>query len=326
DDVLQFAFLTGVSKFTKTSIFSGLNNLYDITLEKKFATICGYTDKELQTNFAEYLDGIDLQEVKKWYNGYCWDIDEPTLYNPYDVLKFLNSKKFKSHWFESGTPSFLIQLIQEKHYYLPDLESVIADDTLLSTFDIEDTPIISLLWQTGYLTIKNQFTDENNYLYYELQYPNFEVEKTLNSILFRSIWHNNPVQFSISFLNALRQQSITTIEQHLKSLFAGISYSFSQNIQNYEGFYGSVIYSFFKGLGLNAIIEDHTNIGRIDLSLLLKESIYLFEFKLKHHQENPLQQIKSKKYYEKYSLHSKPIYLIGIVFDPQQKNICQFEW
>ncbi|GIV43450.1 MAG: hypothetical protein KatS3mg035_0573 [Bacteroidia bacterium] len=164
DEYLRFVFLTGVSKFSKTSLFSGLNNLEDITLSKKYANICGYTHDDLLHYFQDYLQNVDLEEVKRWYNGYCWDIQTPKVYNPFDVLLFLeNECQFKNYWFETGNPSFLIKLLQERSYYLPDLENVRADETLLSTFDVNDIPIEALLWQTGYLTIKNQIQDLWNY-------------------------------------------------------------------------------------------------------------------------------------------------------------------
>ncbi|GIV42911.1 MAG: hypothetical protein KatS3mg035_0034 [Bacteroidia bacterium] len=179
DEYLRFVFLTGVSKFSKTSLFSGLNNLEDITLSKKYANICGYTHEDLLHYFQDYLQNVDLEEVKRWYNGYCWDIQTPKVYNPFDVLLFLeNECQFKNYWFETGNPSFLIKLLQERSYYLPDLENVRATDTLLSTFDIEKISIVSLLWQTGYLTIKNQFS--LGIIRYELSYPNYEVEQSLN--------------------------------------------------------------------------------------------------------------------------------------------------
>ncbi|GIV43192.1 MAG: ATPase AAA [Bacteroidia bacterium] len=329
DEYLRFVFLTGVSKFSKTSLFSGLNNLEDITLSKKYANICGYTHDDLLHYFQDYLQNVDLEEVKRWYNGYCWDIQTPKVYNPFDVLLFLeNECQFKNYWFETGNPSFLIKLLQERSYYLPDLENVRADETLLSTFDVNDIPIEALLWQTGYLTIKNQIQTYGTILY-ELQYPNFEVEHSLNQTLIKYFTKDTRLQIinlSYESLLSLDKGELDKLEKILRSLFSGISYSYSQHIKDYEGFYGSVVYAFFKGLGLNCIIEDHTSIGRIDLTLKITNKIYIFEFKMVQHKEKPIEQIKKNKYYEKYLNEGKAIYLIGMVLDPENKNLTAFEW
>lgn len=328
DEVLQFAFLTGVSKFTKTSIFSGLNNLWDITLEKEFATICGYTHEDLLNDFSEYLEGIDLEEVKRWYNGYCWDIEEPKVYNPFDILKFLHNKKYRAYWFETGTPTFLIKLFQAKEYYVPDLEQTVADIQLLSTFDIDNLPIVSVLWQTGYLTIHQAIT-QYNITRYRLSYPNFEVEQSFNQVLL-SLFVDSSISQEGSLVYdtivALDAGDIDRFKSYLETLFSGVSYTYSEHIKSYEGFYGSMIYCFFKGLGLHCITEDITNRGKIDLTLLMRERIYLFEFKMAHHKQGALEQVKKKKYYEKYLNSGKELYLIGLIFDYESKNITAFEW
>lgn len=327
DANLQFVFLTGVSKFSKTSIFSGLNHLNDITLNKQYANLCGYTHEELLYYFKDYLQNVDLEQVQKWYNGYCWDVEKPKVYNPFDILLFLeNDKKFKNYWFESGNPSFLMQMLKEKNYYLPYLENLVVDEELLNTFDVENIPIESLLWQTGYLTIKNQIIEENYNYYYELSYPNYEVARTLNSTWWKIYFETNPNQLSLNVIKTLKNGNLEELNLQLQSLFSGISYSYSQHLKNYEGFYGSVVYAFFKGIGLECIAEDYTNIGRIDLTLKIKEKIYIFEFKMVQHNEKPLEQIKRKKYYEKYLNQGKEIYLVGMILDPENKNLMAFEW
>jgi hypothetical protein len=183
-----------------------------------------------------------------------------------------------------------------------------------------------LLWQTGYLTIKNQIQEETFYSYYELSYPNYEVERTLNSEVWKSFYNRNMLQLNIDVIQSLKTEQLEVFSKHLHALFSGISYSYSQHIKDYEGFYGSVVYAFFKGLGLNCIIEDHTNIGRIDLTLKITNKIYIFEFKMVQHKEKPIEQIKKNKYYEKYLNEGKSIYLVGMVLDPENKNLTAFEW
>ncbi len=177
DEYLKFAFLTGVSKFGKISSFSGL----DITLDPRYGTLSGYTEKELAETFQDRLEGVNLEEVRRWYNGYSWLGEK--VYNPFDILLFLREKQFRPYWFETGTPSFLIQLLQEKKYYLPDLENLKASELLLGSFEIERIPIETLLFQTGYLTITGTLEFEDQRIF-ELAYPNKEVKISLmNSFL-----------------------------------------------------------------------------------------------------------------------------------------------
>ncbi|GIV43451.1 MAG: hypothetical protein KatS3mg035_0574 [Bacteroidia bacterium] len=162
-----------------------------------------------------------------------------------------------------------------------------------------------------------------------MQYPNFEVEHSLNQTLIKYFTKDTRLQIinlSYESLLSLDKGELDKLEKILRSLFSGISYSYSQHIKDYEGFYGSVVYAFFKGLGLNCIIEDHTSIGRIDLTLKITNKIYIFEFKMVQHKEKPIEQIKKNKYYEKYLNEGKAIYLIGMVLDPENKNLTAFEW
>ncbi|MCS7073338.1 MAG: PD-(D/E)XK nuclease domain-containing protein [Bacteroidia bacterium] len=220
------------------------------------------------------------------------------------------NKKFRNYWFATGTHTFLVELVQQKEYDLPDLENLIVHESLLSTFDVDDIPMESLLWQTGYLTIKQEI-NLIEVIHYQLSYPNFEVEYSLNQHLLRYLVKNSKTSIGNlgnEILLGLQNSQLSIVEIQLKKLFSGISYNFSQHIKDYEGYYGSVIYAFFKGLGLDCILEDHTIMGRIDLTLKLRDKIYLFEFKMKHHQEEALHQIKVKIYYEKYLSETKEIF------------------
>ncbi|MCS7077985.1 MAG: ATP-binding protein [Bacteroidia bacterium] len=328
DAYLQFVFITGVSKFSKVSVFSDLNNLDDITISPHYATLCGYTHAELLHYFADYLQDVDIQQVQKWYNGYCWDVRKEKVYNPFGILKFLNTKQYKSHWFETGTPSFLIKLIEDKEQNIPDLEHAIADHILLSTFDVENIPIVSALWQTGYLTIKKEIV-----LYgvtrYELGYPNFEVEQGFTHSLlsiFVELSGSEQDSLTVDMIMALDAGEIEKIKRGLEILFCGVSYTYSAHIKRYEGFYGSMVYCFFKGMGLECISEDVTQLGRIDLTLNMRDKVYLFEFKMAHHHQSALYQIKTREYYQKYLGLGKEVYAIGLIFDHQSKNITTFEW
>ncbi|MCX8069529.1 MAG: AAA family ATPase, partial [Thermodesulfovibrionales bacterium] len=152
DRYIKFVFITGVSKFSKVSLFSGLNNLFDITLNPRYATICGYTQRDVETVFAEHLKGQDFDKIRHWYNGYKW-LGE-AVYNPFDILLFIsNEYNFRNYWFSTGTPTFLLKLIEANNYYLPNLEKVTKDDELLDSFDVNNIELETLMWQTGYLTI-----------------------------------------------------------------------------------------------------------------------------------------------------------------------------
>ena len=331
DEFLRFAFLTGVSKFTKTSIFSGLNNLTDISLQRKFGDICGYSQQDLETTFAPYLAGVEMDKVKQWYNGYNFLGSQ--MYNPFDILKFIaNDHTFKNYWFESGTPTFLIELIKKQHYFLPSLTNLRIDETLLNSFDIDNLDLEVILYQSGYLTIGSvQTLGVKNF--YHLKMPNLEVKASLTDSILKLFNHSPSNQADIQFNThmALLENNMDHFQQALSSMFASIPYNHYTNndIKHYEGFYASIIYVYLQSLGLNIIGEDVTSQGRIDLTILMEQAIYILEFKVDHPEQpsgNALQQIKEKRYADKYLNAQKPIYQIGIHFDSKQKNLSQFEW
>ncbi|AHF01847.1 ATPase AAA [Thiomicrospira aerophila AL3] len=335
DEFLRFAFLTGVSKFTKTSIFSGLNNITDISLNRKFGDICGYSQHDVDTTFAPYMKGVDREKVKAWYNGYNFLGSQ--MYNPFDILKFIaNEHTFRNYWFESGTPTFLIELIKKQHYFLPSLTNLRVDEKLLNSFDIDNLDLEVILYQSGYLTIDRVQTLGVK-TYYYLKLPNLEVKASLTDYILK-LFNNSPsnqADIQVNTHMALLENNMDSFKQALSSMFASIPYNnYTHNaIQNYEGFYASVIYVYLQSLGLNIIGEDVTNQGRIDLTVIMDHAIYIMEFKVDHPDKpssqsstNALQQIKDKRYVDKYLAVKKPIYLIGIHFNAEQKNIAQFEW
>ncbi|MGC9386390.1 MAG: AAA family ATPase [Hydrogenovibrio sp.] len=325
DEFLRFAFLTGVSKFTKTSIFSGLNNITDISLQRKFGDICGYSQQDVETTFAPYLQGVDMDKVKQWYNGYNFLGNQ--MYNPFDILKFIaNEHSFQNYWFETGTPTFLIELIKKQNYFLPNLANLQVDEKLLNSFDIDNLDLEVVLYQSGYLTIGSVTQDEDEDIIYTLVVPNREVKTSLNKHIITAFYQDDSLRAK-PLSRALREQNLEAFKQALFSVFAGIPYNHYTNndIKNYEGFYASVIYVYLQSLGLNIIGEDVTSQGRIDLTIIMDHAIYILEFKVDD-QTNALQQIKDKQYADKYLDTQKPIYLIGIHFDTEQKNIAQFEW
>lgn len=327
---LKFVFITGVSKFSKTSIFSKLNNIIDISLNAKYGDICGYTQENLELTFADYLQDVDLKKVKTWYDGY--NFLGKNLYNPFDVLLFLNEKKYKNYWFETGTPTFLLELIKERKFHVPILENIKLRFSQMGEFDVENIELTTLLFQTGYLTISREIEILDD-ISYELKIPNKEVRKGLNDFLMRMFYaegieepRRNEIYFKIQ--NAIINKRPEDLKLAFKAFFAGIPHDWyrKNNIAEFEGFYSAMFYSFFAALGFDLIAEDTTNKGKIDLSLFFESTIFIFEFKMKNNQKNALLQIKEKKYHEKYNLQYNELFLIGIEFDENEKNISVFEY
>ncbi len=331
DAYLKFAMLTGVSKFSKVSLFSGLNILDDISLTRKYADICGYTQGELESEFAEYLaDGdVNKQELKTWYNGYNFaGNEEQKVYNPFDILLFFSKGyEYRAYWFETATPTFLIKLLQAKHYFIPNLEKVTVSDSQLSSFDIENMPLLTLLFQTGYLTIDKPTKIGTQYAYV-LSYPNLEVKASLNnSLLAMDTVLDDYNQNSYNLSIALIENNFIQLKTILGSHFASIPHDWyrKNDIANYEGFYASIVYSYLAALGYELIAEDVTNHGKIDLTLIMPDKILIFEFKLIKNgtAQEAIEQIKAKGYPDKYQSQNKPIYLIGISFDPEIKSVVE---
>ncbi|MEA3553224.1 MAG: AAA family ATPase, partial [Campylobacterota bacterium] len=326
DEFLRFAFLTGVSKFTKTSIFSGLNNITDISLDKAYGDICGYTQNDVETTFKPYLQDVDMDKLKCWYNGYNFLGSD--MYNPFDILLFISKGHlYKNYWFETGTPTFLMELIKQNNYFLPNLANLKVDEKLLNSFDIENLDLEVILYQAGYLTIDKVETTIFETLEYSLKIPNKEVKQSLNDYIIAKILKDkNATQKKTDTYKSLLHSDMTSFRDALKSIFASIPYNnYTKNdIQNYEGFYASVIYVYLQSLGLDIVGEDVTNKGRIDLTIKMKQAIYIIEFKVGD--GDAPQQIKDKQYSQKYLNDSKDIYLVGINFDEDEKNISNFEW
>jgi len=188
---VRFVFVTGISMFSKVSLFSGLNNLKDISLDPRHATVCGYTDEDIDTVFAPALDGLDRDEHSTWSDGYRWR-GETRLYNPYDVLLLLDSREFRPWWFETGSPRFLFETLKKKSVGPMDFEGRLAEQALISRFDVDDIGVEALLFQTGYLTVTEEHRDDFDTLY-RLDYPNLEVRLSLNDHLLAHLDGRNRV-------------------------------------------------------------------------------------------------------------------------------------
>jgi hypothetical protein len=328
DAHIQFAFLTGVSKFSKVSIFSGLNNLNDITVDAAYSAICGYTESDVDTVFAPELQGLDRQAIRDWYNGYNW-LGE-SVYNPFDLLLLFDKRQFRPYWFETGTPTFLVDVLTQRQFFTPRLEAMMASEALLSAFDVERIAPEALLWQTGYLTFRGQ-QQLGARIEYRLGYPNLEVEASLNDALLKGLMgdESRAEEATRRLFAALQGADLEHLHRHVEALFAAIPHDWYRNnpIAQYEGYWASVFYSHIAALGLDLIAEDVTNQGRIDLTVKLPERIYLFEFKVVELEPEgkALAQLKAKDYAAKYRVAGVPIHLVGIEFSRISRRVVGFE-
>jgi len=325
DAFIRFVFITGVSKFSKVSIFSGLNNMKDISLDRRYGNICGYTQEDIEHSFLPYLKGVDMDKLKEWYNGYNFLGDK--VYNPYDILLFIDGGYlYKNYWFETGTPTFLIHLLKQRNYFIPQLEHLIVDEGLINSFDIEKIKLETVLFQAGYLTIDKVGQTRRGALEYRLKLPNKEVMLSLNDMFIDYLTDERSLRIQDRLYDSLYDGNVENLKTTLISLFASIPYNnyVKNTISSFEGYYASVIYAYLASLGIEIIAEDVTNRGRIDLTIKLGSYIYILEFKVGS--KDALAQIRSKNYHQKYLEKDKILFLVGINFDEEHKNIKQFEY
>lgn len=335
DRYLHFVFLTGVSKFSKVSIFSGLNNLTDISLDEQYGTLCGYTQEDLEADFAEHLRGVDRQELRQWYNGYGF-LGEP-VYNPFDILLFIQKGKiYRNYWFETGTPSFLVRLMQKKRYFLPELEGLEAGEELLSSFEIETMEPVTLLFQSGYLTIKES-TFRRGRTIYRIGFPNREVRLALSDYLVTAYTQTGieKERYAESAYDALLAGDMDKLEAAIGRMFAGIPWrNFTHNdLAEYEGFYASVLYAFFVSVTCRVVPEDITNRGQADMTVFIENKVYVMEIKVisgecpEGNSNSALEQIRARSYSEKYLKEpGKQVFELGMVFSQAERNLVRFDY
>ncbi|PSJ40089.1 hypothetical protein C7I36_12545 [Zobellella taiwanensis] len=330
DPHLCFCLLTGVSKFSKVSLFSGLNNLNDISLDAPYSAICGYTEQDVDATFAPELPGLDRAQIKTWYNGYNWGGE--AVYNPFDVLLLLQKRVFSSYWFETATPTFLVTVLAERGLYSPQFSRLHAREALLSRFDVDNISTEALMFQTGYLTIKKSEQLLPGRTVYQLGFPNLEVETSLNEALLPALGVENVFTDDrlIALPGLLRNNDFAGLEQHFRSLFAALPHDWYRNnpIARYEGHYASVFYSHMAALGFGITVEDASNTGKVDMALEFNGHVYLFEFKVVEQvpEGKALQQLKDRNYAEKYRARGLPVYLMGVEFSREQRQIVAFEY
>jgi hypothetical protein len=330
DEHIRFVFLTGVSKFSKVSVFSGLNNLNDITLDNKYSTLLGYTQSELELNFSVWFEhacqniNLTLEKlldwIRQWYNGYSWD-GRNFVYNPFSILNFFEKCQFQNFWFSSGTPTFLVKTMVQNRLPVEQLENYESTPLLLEAWDMDQMNVPSLLFQTGYLTIKKVRDIPGGGLIYNLSYPNREVKEAFLAYMLGAYSHTPAHQSGVTVYHlrqALENNDLEKFMAILKSVYAGIPYNVSA--MSGEGHYHAVFYTLLTLLGLQLHCEVQTNQGRIDDIIQTNQTIYILEFKIGK-AEQALAQIIKKGYAEPYSSQGKKILLIGIGFDAKKHNI-----
>ena len=329
DADVRFTLVTGVSKFSKVSLFSDLNNLTDITLDPVYSAICGYTEGDLDTVFGAELEGLDRARVREWYNGYSW-LGVEKVYNPYDVLLLLRRRKFGAHWFETGTPAFLVETLFRRRVASVSLSGLLGTEELLSAFDVDHIGTEALLFQTGYLTILSE-QDLAGEPVYRLGYPNRVVRQSLNrsllSYLVQDASQSTKNRMRLSRL--LAANDFDGMKELFHAFFAGIPYQWYTNndIAEYEGFYASVFYSYFAALGYDIAVEDSSSHARLDMAVRTGGHVYLFEFKVAEMASpgSALAQLQQRRYADKYRARGEPIHLIGVEFSRDTRNLTAFE-
>ncbi len=328
---LQFVFLTGISKFAKMSIFSELNNLDDISMQEPYSEILGYTEEELEHYFKTHIKQLSVQlkrpktevsqQIQTWYNGYRFSDADTKVYNPYSVLKLLKQNKFQNYWFEiplSGT--FLVNLIKEQEYSVPLIETLELSQPDFTVYDLDDLKLEPLLFQTGYITIKD-YEEE----LYRLSYPNQEVKTSFLKYLYDRLVAIRDSSLKTQFKRLqiyLRQEHLERFIETTNAILAAIPYPHIENQD--EHFYHTVFYLMLSASGALAPTEVLTSRGRIDMEVHFPEKIYIVELKCNQSAEQAIAQIKAKKYFEKYLHGGRKIILLGINFDTSERRIADW--
>jgi len=327
--VLRFVFITGVSKFSRVSIFSELNNLEDLSRSEPYADMLGYTQEELETCFAPHIkllsektgetEAETREKLRCHYDGYRFSARNVRVYNPFSVLSSLKQRDFRNYWFETGTPTFLVNLLREKGWYLPKIEDMKAGEGVFSTYDLEHLKPEALLFQTGYVTIK----DVEGRLF-TFTYPNQEVKTSFLEMLFHA--YTEGLRDSFLFLllaGYLGQEDYKSFFETVRAIFGAIPYPLESKRD--EAYFHTLFYLMVSASGVDARSEVMTCEGRIDLVVKFPDKIFLIEFKCGQSADAALKQIREKNYADPYRQSGKKIILMGIDFDTEKRNVKEWK-
>ena len=333
EENIRFAFITGVSKFTQVSVFSDLNNLTDITMDQDFATICGFKQDECEKYFDEWIvenaaknemsKADYLEKLRVLYNGIRFSRKEIKVYNPVSFTKAMEYGNFDFYWFETGTPSMLLKLLKQNDYDIVAFENLKLTSSIFSSYEVDNISIEALLYQTGYLTIKEYDEEKNEYI---LSYPNMEVKTAFVEYLADYFTSVNKARFP-TLLGYLEEGLVendleTVFDKVLKVFYAQIDYDIKLK---HEKYYQSIFYVLFMMLGTRIETEVKTNDGRMDCVIKTDTHIYIFEFKLDKTTDEAIAQIKKKEYYNKYLLDKRKLVLVGVNFDSSNGSIKEWK-
>ena len=340
DEYIRFAFLTGVTKFSKISIFSDLNNLRDISMEEDYAGICGITQTELETNFQPDIQTLATRQnmdyaqalaiLKQWYDGYLFHPAGEGMYNPFSLLNAFVKKEIKSYWFSTGTPTFLVNFLKEAHYYIPDLDgNVELDEEGLQTYRAVAQDALPILFQAGYLTIKEYISDLK---LYRLGFPNNEVRYGfLHNLLpaYSDIPLGQTGVWVGRFIQDIRKGNVDEFMERMQAIISSIPYDDfpKDKLKLREQNYQTAVYLVFALMGQFVQTEVHSAKGRADAVVITADTVYIFEFKLSGNgsAEDALNQIRESRYAEQYKADGKKIVLIGSSFDEETRTIKEWK-
>lgn len=328
DRHIRFALLTGVTKFGKVSVFSDLNNLRDVSMTRDFESVCGISEKELRTDFQEDVQALAdvgkmtledaFLKLKEWYDGYHFVANGTDIYNPFSLLNTFASCEFGNYWFETGTPTFLVELLKKSHYDLRRLTNEVAmADSLTGIDSVPDNPV-PYLYQSGYLTIKGY---NKEFQVYELGFPNKEVAEGFTKFLLPSYAHlssGNSAFELMSFVKDVREGNVDSFMRRLQSFFADTPYELARDLELH---YQNVLFIVFKLMGFYTQVEYHTSQGRVDLVLKTDRYIYVMEFKLDGTVEEALRQIEEKDYTRPFASDSRRLVKVGVNFSNAVRGI-----
>ena len=335
DDCIKFAMLTGVTKFGKVSVFSDLNNLKDISLDNRYYNLCGIDEGELHGVFEPYVQRLaDSQnitldkaysELKRNYDGYHFSKNMVGMYNPFSLLNAFDSLEIGNYWFETGTPSYLVELMQDQDMKLWNITKKLVSSDVLNSVDIATTEPISVIFQSGYLTIKGYKNEYDGYL---LGFPNEEVKRGFLRYLIPRYTSVRPsdTAFEIeSFVEEVKGGDISGFMTRLESFFANTPYDLNKDTENH---YQNVLFILCNLCGLYTKAEFHTSNGRVDMTIETPDYVYIFEFKYNGTAEEAMSQIKEKNYAQPFLASGKKIALIGANFSGEKRNIDEYlsEW
>ena len=321
DPYLQLVFITGISKFSQVSIFSDLNNLYDLSLVPEYNEICGMSQKDLETYFPKEMQTFDREKVKEWYNGYRWYAGGVSVYNPFSILNFFSDGQFRNYWFSTGSPTFLLELSKSQKLY--DVSGMELTGFNLTNFDLDRLEVHPILFQTGYITITGYDPERDRYT---LDYPNREVKNSYLLYLTQAYMDapsHRASNIPFEMEDALKEHNPPKLQKAINEAFSYIPYDLWQ--KDNEHFYHAIVHLLFSLLGVYIHSEVHTKDGRADAIIDIKDGVFCLEFKLDSSAQEAIDQIRSKGYLDRFAASGKARYAIGINFSGE-KRVGEILW